>query len=442
MLKIENSPNNMDFKDQQKIPDNVDFESYIDAVKENQITWKFFIRLMDDLANNMIRQKLLISILLKEFKNYLNLLRTKDLSFMESVIEENNPSTIKNNSMIQKSKSNQFGIQKYKFQDVKTKESIIQKSKFNEFEMIQKSQIRDDARFKEPTMFQKSKFFNNEFEMIQKSKFNESMIQKNDDDEIQDSSLYIQNSNFENNDGNNDEEKYNEFEFQEIQDEESIFKESTIVQNYAQDGIETEITSEPNDEDHIDLIQDSKSKMNRLSSNKIFQCQICMKTFHGNRRSLHSHIKYVHEESKNDYQCHDCGKYFGQKEDLQKHFKSHAKISNYFCDNCKKGYGFKNLLKMHMKNSNCQKSLNSISSSSVKVPHDVEKIRNGASYSNNQNSMPDEKSKKIIEVQKMSLRKRGSNNSSGPLMISRKSGKVVLSTLQNQKPKQTNVNCA
>ena len=42
----------MDFKDQQNIPDNVDFESYIDAVKENQITWKFFIRLMDDLANN------------------------------------------------------------------------------------------------------------------------------------------------------------------------------------------------------------------------------------------------------------------------------------------------------------------------------------------------------------------------------------------------------
>ena len=31
----------------------------------------------------------------------------------------------------------------------------------------------------------------------------------------------------------------------------------------------------------------------------------------------------------------------------------------------------------------------------------------------------------------------GSNNSSGPLMISRKSGKVFLSTLQNQKPKQT-----
>ena len=408
MLKIENSPNNMDFKDQQNIPDNVDFESYIDAVKENHITWKFFIRLMDDLANNMIRQKLLISILLKEFKNYLNLLRTKDFLSMESLIQDNtNPSTIKNNSMIQKSKSNQFGIQKYKFQDVKTKESIFQKSKYNEFEMIQKSQIRDDARIKEPTTFQKSKFFHNEFEMIQKSKSNEfavqdmeSMIQESDD-EIQDYSSYIQN--FGNNHGNNDEEKYNEFEFQEIQDEESIFKESTIVQNYAQDGIETEITSEPNDDDHIDLIQDSKSKMNRLSSNKIFQCQICMKTFHGNRRSLHSHIKYVHEESKNDYQCHDCGKYFGQKEDLQKHFKSHAKISNYFCDNCKKGYGFKNLLKMHMKNSNCQKSLNSISSSSVRVPDDMEKIRNGASYSN---SMSNEKSKKNRPSSKNALTKK------------------------------------
>ena len=72
---------------------------------------------MDDLANNMIRQKLLISILLKEFKNYLDLLRTKDFLSMESLIQDNtNPSTIKNNSMIQKPKSNEFAIQKSKFQ--------------------------------------------------------------------------------------------------------------------------------------------------------------------------------------------------------------------------------------------------------------------------------------------------------------------------------------
>ena len=81
-----------------------------------------------------------------------------------------------------------------------------------------------------------------------------------------------------------------------------------------------------------------------------------MKTF-GNRRSLNSHDKYVHE-SKKDYQCHNCGKYFGQKKELQKHVKSHEKVNNYFCDKCKKGYGFKNLLTMHMKNSICQKSQN------------------------------------------------------------------------------------
>ena len=223
MLKIENSQN-MD-SEYQKISDSVDFESYIDAVKENQITWKFFIRLMDDLANNMNRQKLLISILLKEFKNYMDLLmKTKDFQNMES--------------MIQKSKSNEFGIQK---------------SKFNEFG-IQKSQIHDARE----SMIQKSKF--DEFDAIQDE---ESMVQEVDEkfsnvDEIQDDFSYIQNLSPDYSSigiNNSDEEEKNTGLELEIQNEESIFEESTTFQddndqdNINDDAIETEIKSEPNDED-------------------------------------------------------------------------------------------------------------------------------------------------------------------------------------------------
>ena len=52
--------------------DNVNFQSYIDAVKAGTIAWEFFVQLMEDLAITMNRQKLLISILLKEFKNYMD----------------------------------------------------------------------------------------------------------------------------------------------------------------------------------------------------------------------------------------------------------------------------------------------------------------------------------------------------------------------------------
>ena len=52
--------------------DNINFKSYIDAVKEKKITWDLFIQLMQDLSTNMNRQKLLISILLEEFKTLIN----------------------------------------------------------------------------------------------------------------------------------------------------------------------------------------------------------------------------------------------------------------------------------------------------------------------------------------------------------------------------------
>merc|ERR1712001_62305 len=52
--------------------DNINFKSYIDAVKKNKITWDLFIQLMQDLSTNMNRQKLLISILLEEFKTLIN----------------------------------------------------------------------------------------------------------------------------------------------------------------------------------------------------------------------------------------------------------------------------------------------------------------------------------------------------------------------------------
>ena len=52
--------------------DEIDFQSYIQKVKEEFITWDFFVQLMKDLANNEKRQKSLISVLLQELKHYLD----------------------------------------------------------------------------------------------------------------------------------------------------------------------------------------------------------------------------------------------------------------------------------------------------------------------------------------------------------------------------------
>ena len=53
------------------IEDNIDFQSYIDAVKQGNIAWDFFVQLMKDLSITTKRQKSLIIILLNELKNYM-----------------------------------------------------------------------------------------------------------------------------------------------------------------------------------------------------------------------------------------------------------------------------------------------------------------------------------------------------------------------------------
>ena len=55
--------------DEQNDSDEIDFQSYIDAVKDNKIVWDIFVNLMKDLSHkNLNRLKQLNEILLKELK--------------------------------------------------------------------------------------------------------------------------------------------------------------------------------------------------------------------------------------------------------------------------------------------------------------------------------------------------------------------------------------
>ena len=98
--KLESSFKNLTFKKYNKMEDNknvfliksdnVNFKSYIDAVKEKKLSWDLFVQLMDDLTTNMTRQKLLISILLKEFKTFINNQCQCQLIQGKSVIQKSN----------------------------------------------------------------------------------------------------------------------------------------------------------------------------------------------------------------------------------------------------------------------------------------------------------------------------------------------------------------
>ena len=94
--------------------DIINFQSYIDAVKKEQIKWDLFVQLMLDLSNtSMNRQKLLISILLNEFKNYMD--------------KDNNHSQTQEENKIEKENDKNFELGK-SFQKVSTMKNFKQQS--------------------------------------------------------------------------------------------------------------------------------------------------------------------------------------------------------------------------------------------------------------------------------------------------------------------------
>ena len=94
--------------------DIINFQSYIDAVKKDQIKWELFVQLMLDLSNtSMNRQKLLISILLNEFKNYMD--------------KDNNHSQTQEENKIEKENDKNFELGK-SFQKVSTMNNFKQQS--------------------------------------------------------------------------------------------------------------------------------------------------------------------------------------------------------------------------------------------------------------------------------------------------------------------------
>ena len=99
--------------------DIINFQSYIDAVKKEQIKWNLFVQLMLDLSNTSKRQKLLISILLNELRNYIEQDYCQQKNCEESNVEklEHVNDTTRNFKLQQSSKSSSLIQKEYMIKD-------------------------------------------------------------------------------------------------------------------------------------------------------------------------------------------------------------------------------------------------------------------------------------------------------------------------------------
>ena len=365
--------------------DNINFKSYIDAVKKNKITWDLFIQLMQDLSTNMNRQKLLISILLEEFKTLINTNQCWQCQLQgktESVqcIPTN---TTNKDSLIQKSTFQDYesGIisseedeEKCNFEDNSINESMIEESAnlestlimddpFNtkeeiecEFPQIENLSVQNakDHTVSSTSLEHLEKFQNkiqqegtgtkenNDIGKLEKQPSKKIMCAKCPQ-EFAAKHYYITHYKFTHGGGNELPPGFeNLMQFKCDQCPKSFSITSSLKRH-----IQIKHLAESTDID-----QNLVSKRLKLGRPKrIHQCKLCLKTFIS-AYLLVDHIKRDHEGRK-DYKCHICSKEFGWRDVLKKHIKRHEKIKDFVCETCGKAYIFKHELSEHVKKHLC-----------------------------------------------------------------------------------------
>ena len=305
--------------------DSINFKSYIDAVKEKKITWDLFIQLMQDLSTNMNRQKLLISILLQEFKTFINTNQCQQCQLQgKSENFQFIPTTIKTNT-------------------TNIEDSLIQKSTFEDYDsdIIISEEDEDKGNFEDNSINES---------MIKESASIESTLIIAEEEKFERNCMSTKNLSFENfmklQGSENGEEEIKNFD----SNSENLALEK-MIKSEPNDGINFELM--PNDSSNFELT-DSKvsNRLRQGPPKKIHQCRLCMKILK-NPGHLLLHIKSVHERRK-DENCHICDKKFARKNDLQKHIARHKKVQNFVCDKCAKGYAFRYELRNHINKGMCE----------------------------------------------------------------------------------------
>ena len=363
--------------------DNINFKTYIDAVKKNKITWDLFIQLMQDLSTNMNRQKLLISILLQEFKTLINThqcqqcqLKGKSENFQciptnttikDSVIQKSNLQNYKPGIIISEKDEDESNFEdnsiNESMQSAKLESSLIMDDPFNTKEEIECEVPQIDNvsvwNAKDLTVSSTSLEYLEKFE--NKSQQEGTCNKQNNDignlekqpskklmcakcpQEFAAKHYYITHYKFTHGGGNELPPGFeNLMQFKCDQCPKSFSITSSLKRH-----IQIKHLAESTEID-----QSLVSKRLKLGRPKrIHQCKLCLKTFIS-AYLLVDHIKRDHEGRK-DYKCHICSKEFGWRDVLKKHIKRHEKIKDFVCETCGKAYIFKHELSEHVKKHLC-----------------------------------------------------------------------------------------
>eukprot|EP00092_Neocalanus_flemingeri_P016057 GFUD01017381.1.p1 GENE.GFUD01017381.1~~GFUD01017381.1.p1 ORF type:complete len:549 (+),score=125.45 GFUD01017381.1:12-1658(+) len=80
---------------------------------------------------------------------------------------------------------------------------------------------------------------------------------------------------------------------------------------------------------------------------KSHQCQTCMKGFKTSKMLQAHELIHAPDDVKYQFSCHECGKRFTQRGNLDTHIKSHRGVKPFKCDSCEKAFLTSSALKSH-----------------------------------------------------------------------------------------------
>ena len=298
--------------DEQNYSDEINFQSYIDAVKDNKIVWDIFVNLMKDLSHkNLNRLKQLNEILLKELKISIqekgrcNCNQVDDIPLLDEIEY--------NNEIVENIKQDNENFNE------KNGENLIQKfsDKYSEYdtESVVENFVDDEADYRQK-----------EIESLQENY--EKFAQEHDDTEnIKHDSTENYENNFE----------LIEYKSSEIGESNEHFQKPIVenlhkgLKNHKCNSCEKAYTQSHNLKTHI-----SRSHTGH-------QCDSCGKNF-SQSESLKTHVSIIH-----NHKCNSCEKSYTKAHDLKSHIsKTHGKTAGHKCDSCGKNFSQLGSLKTHI----------------------------------------------------------------------------------------------
>ena len=371
----------------------IDFQQYVDGVKQQEISWKFFTALMKDLAHRDIKNlrilnaillteltidysdidrfKYLNGILMIQFKNYIQ----REHSHLETQIDDSeknlNTDQILNEETCEKTDKVILTNEDVQMPIVNENiDSTLCNEEKTECNLVETNPQYADFEMKENDHFEVSQVYN---------VLNEETTSEISTNEVPQRSIANEHSNYISSyqehiiESNTSETNPKIFLCKICNKEYKIYfhlkkhiqkaHEKTNAHNYDDcqksfsklEDLNTPVISIHNDNEYkntsklLSKPNNLKTHSNAMKKNhKDNKCKTCTKSF-SQASDLKRHIHTVHDGYK-DYKCETCGKSYSSKQMLKKHIHTvHEGYRDYKCKACSKTFSTAGSLKIHIR---------------------------------------------------------------------------------------------